>query len=418
MAHYQKTKHPGIYKSKTTIQISFNLANGDRRREVKKLSPTAENLAWASSFRGAIVIAIEKGTFVYAEYFPKSIYLKRKSNKTRRVFIKDVIWKDEVQNPNDKLRKVTLKKYRPGMRIIEEYMGDILISELTRADIKFFAKKMRSEKGVSTKTISNYLLTLRKVVTWGFDRNLITIDPFQNLVIEKTLEEEEAEALNEVDPFEFEEVERIVAVATGQLKNMVQFGFWTGLRLCELFALGWDNVDFEKKVIHVNIDVVEGTYGLTKTRQARTVRLNGPAIEALREQRQHTYSKPPIRIELGKRVRDVRIIFYDDRFDRPFTYTQELLKATWPNLLKTAKVRLRPAKHMRHTYASMSLSTGENEKWVADQLGHTTVEMIRKHYGKWLDGAAERVGRKGGDRLDELIATREETPPEPPERIH
>lgn len=408
MSHYQKTKYPGICKSEKSIQISFNLENGERRREVKKLCPTNANLRWADNFRGAILIAIEKGTFCYSDYFPRSKYLKR-SDTRKRVFIRNMIWKNEVQNPDNRLRIITMEKARAGMRSIETHLGDILISELTRADIKLYVKKMRDQKGASTITIKKYLVPLRKVIVWGLDQNLVDKDPFQGFVIKKTLEEEEEAALNQIDPFDVDEVERIIGKATGQLKNMVQFCFWTGLRLCELFALGWENIDFANGEATVEIDIVNGRYGLTKTNRARTITLNKDALQALQNQREHTYMKPAIKLRLGKKERELRPIFYDSRFDRPFTKTQELQRI-WPNLLRRAKVRLRPAKNMRHSYASMSLSSGEDEKWVANQLGHTTTEMLQRTYGKWLDGAAERVGRKGGDRINDLIASRKKPP--------
>lgn len=39
---------------------------------------------------------------------------------------------------------------------------------------------------------------------------------------------------------------------------------------------------------------------------------------------------------------------------------------------------------MRHTYASMLLSNGENILWVASQLGHVGTEMVIRAYGKLI----------------------------------
>jgi integrase len=45
--------------------------------------------------------------------------------------------------------------------------------------------------------------------------------------------------------------------------------------------------------------------------------------------------------------------------------------------------------HVRHTYASQLLSGGENPLFVAEQMGHRTTEIIMRHYGRWVEQAAE-----------------------------
>ena len=47
---------------------------------------------------------------------------------------------------------------------------------------------------------------------------------------------------------------------------------------------------------------------------------------------------------------------------------------------------------IRHTYASMMLSAGENSLWVATQMGHKDTEMIIKHYGRWIPDKSTVAG--------------------------
>ncbi len=56
----------------------------------------------------------------------------------------------------------------------------------------------------------------------------------------------------------------------------------------------------------------------------------------------------------------------------------------WRKVLKLAGVKYRNSYQMRHTYASTLLSNGENPWWLATQMWHVDVEMIFKHYGKWI----------------------------------
>ncbi|MCL4461246.1 MAG: hypothetical protein M1297_05985 [Nitrospirae bacterium] len=41
------------------------------------------------------------------------------------------------------------------------------------------------------------------------------------------------------DPFTLEEIGKILDIAQGQMRNLIQFAVWTGLRTSELIALEW-----------------------------------------------------------------------------------------------------------------------------------------------------------------------------------
>jgi len=53
------------------------------------------------------------------------------------------------------------------------------------------------------------------------------------------------------------------------------------------------------------------------------------------------------------------------------------------------KLRQRPFYNLRHTFISVALTIGCNQKWIAEQTG-TSVQMIQEHYGKYIrdDGDA------------------------------
>ncbi len=54
--------------------------------------------------------------------------------------------------------------------------------------------------------------------------------------------------------------------------------------------------------------------------------------------------------------------------------------------LEYAGVRYRGPGQCRHTYASQLLSSGVvSIDWIAEQMGHTSSNMIRKHYGTWIN---------------------------------
>lgn len=55
---------------------------------------------------------------------------------------------------------------------------------------------------------------------------------------------------------------------SGQVRNLYEFAFWTGLRTSELLGLRKCNLDMERKVIFIRNAVVNGKEKETKTRKS------------------------------------------------------------------------------------------------------------------------------------------------------
>jgi integrase len=51
--------------------------------------------------------------------------------------------------------------------------------------------------------------------------------------------------------------------------------------------------------------------------------------------------------------------------------------------LRVLEIRQRPFYNTRHTYISVALTLGCNQKWIAEQTG-TSIAMIQENYGKYI----------------------------------
>jgi hypothetical protein len=83
----------------------------------------------------------------------------------------------------------------------------------------------------------------------------------------------------------------------------------------------------------------------------------------------------------------------------------------WKPALEKAGIEYRPMMQTRHTFATISLSEGENIGWVQHMLGHSSLQMIFTKYYAWIpketrnDGSAvmrayESVRTKNGFVVD------------------
>ena len=187
----------------------------------------------------------------------------------------------------------------------------------------------------------------------------------------------DAEPFNEVDK------QLIIDAANGQIKNLIQFGFWSGLRTSELIALKWADIDFKRGIVNITRAKVCNVEKGTKTKSGvRDLILLPKALEALKNQLPYT--------------KDSEYVFHNPNTNQVWANSNKVSEA-WRKLLVTLKIKYRNCYQMRHTFASTLLSNGENAWWVATQMGHVDVEMIFKKYGRWIPKAENNGYKFVGD---------------------
>ena len=74
--------------------------------------------------------------------------------------------------------------------------------------------------------------------------------------------------------------------------------------------------------------------------------------------------------------------------------TQELFRQkVWVPMLRRLGVRYRPPYQMRHTFATLAISVGENINWVARMLGHQSPVVTLERYNRFVPNLTRRDGR-------------------------
>jgi integrase len=159
---------------------------------------------------------------------------------------------------------------------------------------------------------------------------------------------------------------------------MLQFWFNTGLRPGELIALQWPKIDLETRRSRIDLNLVSGVVKGPKTvAGVRDVELNNDAISALLAQQQFTFASN-------------QHVWHNPRTGAPWGSDAQIRKTLWEPLCMRSGVRYRNPYQVRHTYASMMLTSGTNPWYVAQQLGHVDVQMVFKVYGKFISQDYQR----------------------------
>lgn len=83
----------------------------------------------------------------------------------------------------------------------------------------------------------------------------------------------------------YEEAERLVKAANGEWRTMILVALRTGLRIGELRALRWQDVDLVAGRLVVRLNVVNGIVGTPKSGHAREIALGNEVRTALKAHR-------------------------------------------------------------------------------------------------------------------------------------
>ena len=196
----------------------------------------------------------------------------------------------------------------------------------------------------------------------------------------------------QIQPLTRAEAAHLVAVAQ---ENFRRWSPWvlcalrTGLRLGELLALQWGDIDWNGRFIEVQRNLVQGVLTSPKSHKCRKVDLSMQLQDALvgwRRALQARWLKKGEPLPLwvfpslegtAAEERNVRHVF--------------------TRLLEKAALRQIRIHDLRHTFASLLIQQGESIVYVKEQLGHASIQMTVDTYGHLIPGA----NRAAVDRLDD-----------------
>jgi len=270
-------------------------------------------------------------------------------------------------------------------------LGSILAGALTPGHIKEFVLKRDN----TAKTIRNVLSPLRLALDDAVEDRVIAQNPMDLVNLDKIIGKIARASDFEIDPFDAKERAAFLEACRNE-EEQDQYIFWfdTGLRPGELIALGWPKIDWINSLARIDASVFEQVEKGPKTQAGiRDMELTPAALAALGRQKGRTFLAggriwgcPVPLVGGGRHGRDGQL---------PWTDDQQLRKSSYYVVMKRAKVRHRNMYQIRHTYASVHASAGRNLFWLAGQMGHETIEMIIRHYARWIPGSSTASGGEG-----------------------
>lgn len=292
----------------------------------------------------------------------------------------------------------TIRDFLLYIREFNERWEELPADKLTVDMIKAWILECQ-KNGRSLKFIKNIIVPLRGALDEAEDSGTIPFNPVSKIKWNK-FAPTESERLNrkkkKVFPLAWDEIDTILDKAEESMRNLIVICIGLGLRINEVLALAWEDVDLNIGKLNIVRGVVSHKLTTLKTEESgATIDLSEfpHVLEAMKCQKKLTYMKPEVDCGVyGK----LHFMFYHPVFNRPFTDSDQFLKGVWKPLLRKAGVRARPAMQMRHTFVVQARVSGKPDLWIAKITRHTTTHMIERNYGKeWpAGGTAEEVKRQ------------------------
>jgi integrase len=257
---------------------------------------------------------------------------------------------------NNKPSTVYAKEWMLRVHVIP-YFGSKTLDQIGPADIEDYkAKKL--DEGCEKKSINNHITTLRKLLNlaleWGVVEKVAKVKAFRlktNFVTEDMF-------------LGFDEAERFIKAAPAAWLAFMITAIKTGLRLGELLALKWEDIDLVSGQLVVRRTLWRGEEGPPKGGKNRIVPLSDEAIATLKGHRAATLLKSAY-------------VFCDGVGDR---LTHSMLKDVVPKTCLKAGLGKRITTHgLRHSFASHLVMRGVSLKAVQELLGHESIEMTLRY---------------------------------------
>ncbi len=298
-------------------------------------------------------------------------------------------WLENYVKPSSKIRT-----YETYVHLTTDHvkgkLGEYPLDEVTPLRLqRFFTGLMqsgnvRTGKGLSTNSVNSIITVVQTSLKLAFDLGLC-----KNYVASRVKRPKKRE--KEITCFSFVEqkkIERFVLESKKRKFLGVLLCLYSGLRVGELLALEWRDVDLTKGVISVNKSCHDGKdeggkfIRFTDTPKTpsskRVVPLPKQILPLLKEHKKKSLSQYVIEDDGGKPI-----------FVRSYQRSFELL-------LKKLEIEHKGIHALRHTFATRALECGMDIKTLADILGHKNPTVtLNRYVHSLMEHKAEMMNRLG-----------------------
>ena len=308
----------------------------------------------------------------------------------------NILEEEDLQN-NRKISYISTQKNNYE-RHIKPYFKDTNLNKLSyehifefREHLKTKSKKQNSNSTLSPNTVNKIMILLKKIFDTGVRKSLIDKNPVDNLrklPISKPI-------ISFWSVEEFNEFRKLITEDEISYDLFFTIAFFTGMRMGEILALNWYDVNLIISTIHVtktayfvnNINHINST----KTRAGtRLITINNKLTVMLRDWKEKQLD---LLKEFTTDTESLQIIQ-----STPIAITKNMVDKKFKQILSRnnnlKKIRIHD---LRHSHASLLINQGEDYLVVKERLGHASITTTIDTYSHLYPSKQKDLANKLDD---------------------
>jgi integrase len=326
-------KYMAVRKIKNSWYIDFRF--GRKRYRVKSLENSKSG---AQAYEAMLRQRLARGESIEAKE-EKMVTFKVFSEKWHNTYVINNNKPSEIRQ-----KELILRKH------LNPFFGKLSLDKIDNLKIENFKAMKKKEGKISLKTVNNILAVLGKCLRtaddWGELIKVPKIKPFR------------------LPPSKFDflsvpESRELLNSAEGDWYKMILIALKTGLRLGEILALSWEEVNLVKQTLTVRKSLVRDIMVSPKSNKIRHIPLTDELCEVLNED-----------IKAGG-------FLFTDINNKPFK--AECSRRTLHRICNKAGLRIVGWHTLRHTFASHLAEAGASVKAIQELLGHSDIKTTMRY---------------------------------------
>ncbi len=376
------------------IDIGKDPKTGERRQETKGGFNTRQE---AEAAAAALITDVNNGTYI------------KESNLLFKDFTEQ--WLSYyIQRNAPKPGTIRLRRY--SINKLLNYFAHIKLKNITEEMYQAALDDLK-DQDFSKSTIEGVHTTGKMIFKMAVNKRMLKINPTLNAYIkrdEQVIIEDDEEEL----PIFFEKEELLLFLNTANEKGLfMDFSIfvllsYTGMRVGELVALKWKDIDLKKHLIRItktyyNPDNNSRKYQIVppKTKKSRRkIIVDEFVIDVLK---MYKIEQEKIIKHFGKSYTNKNYVFANVNRHPGYPLLIKFIESRMARLLKKTDLNLNVTPHsLRHTHTSLLAEAGVDLDEIMDRLGHQDDETTRRVYLHITEGRKQEAADKFSEFMGNL----------------
>lgn len=319
--------------------------------------------------------AVKEKLIVAKEATHNILYVQSSTNNSE-LFLFETVALTWLGTIKPKIKKSTLVKYT---NLLNSYIipsfGNCPIQDINRSDVEIFCSELlvsggKKGNGLAPKTVSDIFSVIKNVFEYAENCKELQVANIRNIIIKQT-----AKTMRVLSMQEQEKLDVFLRSNISYSNLSILLSLYTGVRIGELCALKWGDIDFENQCLIVNKTLQRIQNKEVDLSEPKTILIitTPKSICSIR--------KIPLPDDICK-----LILQYKCEQDKYFTTGTEhyieprTMENRFNAVLKRCNINKSNFHTLRHTFATRCIELGFDVKSLSEILGHANVNITLNRY--------------------------------------